>query len=186
LFLAGSSWAAKLALVYAALRPGPLAGLLLLGPGLLPRVNLTVPRRAAVLAGHLAAPRLRVAIPLTPQMYTANRPYLEFIRADPLRLLTATAQFFWETGRLDRRRAQAAADQRLPLLLLQGADDAMVDVPATRAWFAQLPVTDKTYEAYPGAGHTLDFEPEPTRSRYLADMLRWLTAKTAGVASGPP
>ena len=32
LFLAASSWAAKLAVVYAALRPAPLSGLLLLGP----------------------------------------------------------------------------------------------------------------------------------------------------------
>ena len=37
LFLAGSSWAAKLAIVYAALRPARLSGLLLLGPGCFPR-----------------------------------------------------------------------------------------------------------------------------------------------------
>jgi acylglycerol lipase len=40
-FLAASSWAAKLAVVYAARRPALLPGLLLLGPGLLPKVNLT-------------------------------------------------------------------------------------------------------------------------------------------------
>ena len=189
LFLAGSSWAAKLALVSAALHPDPLSGLLLLGPGLLPRVSLTLPRRAAALVGHVMAPRLRIAIPLTPQMYTSNRPYLEFIRADPRRLLTATAQFFWETARLDRRRSRAAARLRLPLLLLQGADDAMVDVAATRRWFTDIPVADKTYEAYGGAGHTLDFEPAGVRGRYVADLLRWLSAhagpRTAASEGGP-
>ena len=54
-FLAGSSWAAKLAVVYAAQRPAPLSGLLLLGPGLLPRVNLSPWRRVRVVAGHLGA-----------------------------------------------------------------------------------------------------------------------------------
>ena len=49
----------------------------------------------------------------------------------------------------------------------------MMDVPATRAWFDGLGTEDKTYRAYPGAGHTLDFEPD--RSRYLADMLAWLS-----------
>src|SRR5215216_4506637 len=39
IFLAASSWAAKLGVVYAARRPTPLSGLLLLGPGLFPRVN---------------------------------------------------------------------------------------------------------------------------------------------------
>src|SRR5215218_10733379 len=50
-FLAASSWAAKLGVVYASQRPAPLAGLLLLGPVLLPRVNLSPWRRVLVVAG---------------------------------------------------------------------------------------------------------------------------------------
>jgi len=184
LFLAGSSWAAKLALVYAALRPAPLSGLLLLGPGLLPRVNLTPPRQVAVLVGHVIAPTARVAIPLTPELYTTTPQYLDFIRADRLRLLTATAQFFWETARLDRRRRDASARLQLPLLVLQGEDDAMMDVPKTREWFRALGVADKTYVAYPGAGHTLDFEPD--RTQYLDDMLAWLSTRAAYEPKGGP
>jgi alpha-beta hydrolase superfamily lysophospholipase len=181
LFLAASSWAAKLAVVYAADRPAPLSGLLLLGPGLLPRVNLSPARWVRVLAGHLVTPTARLPIPLTPQLYTANPPYLDFIRADPLRLLEATTQFFWETARLDRRRRRASARLDLPLLVLQGGDDAMMDVAGTRRWFSGLDGNDKTYRAYPGAGHTLDFEPD--RSSYLADMLTWLSAR---VSPGSP
>jgi alpha-beta hydrolase superfamily lysophospholipase len=176
-FLAASSWAAKLAIVYAALRPAPLCGLVLLGPGLTPGVNLSPARQAKVVVGHLVAPMAHLPIPLTPELYTANPPYLDFIRADPLRLLEATAQFFWETARLDRRRRRASARLSLPLLVLQGQDDAMIDVPKTRRWFERLGIEDKTYRAYPGAGHTLDFEPD--RSRYLADMLAWLSARVA-------
>ena len=44
----------------------------------------------------------------------------------------------------------------------------------------RLGVEDKTYRTDPGAGHTLDFEPD--RSRYLADMLTWLSAR---LPSGP-
>jgi alpha-beta hydrolase superfamily lysophospholipase len=174
-FLAASSWAAKLAVVHAAQRPAQLAGLLLLGPGLLARVNLPPARRAAVVVGQLVRPRARVPIPLTPELYTANPDYVALIRADPLRLLAATARFFWETARLDRLRASASAGLRLPLLVLQGEADAMMDVPRTRAWFEGLQAEDTTYRSYPGAGHTLDFEPD--RSRYLADMLDWLNAR---------
>ena len=35
----------------------------------------------------------------------------------------------------------------------------MMDVAKTRRWFSRLGVEDKTYLAYPGAGHTLDFSP---------------------------
>jgi alpha-beta hydrolase superfamily lysophospholipase len=37
--------------------------------------------------------------------------------------------------------------------------------------------------AYPGAGHTLDFEPD--RSRYLADMLAWLSDRLPSGSPGP-
>ena len=181
IFLAASSWAAKLAVVYAAQRPGSLSGLLLLGPGLLPRVNLSPTRQLFVVVGHLVAPTARLPIPLTPEQYTANRPYVDFIRGDRLRLLEATTRFFWETARLDRQRGRASAHLNLPLLVLQGQDDKMMDVPKTRRWFSRLDVEDKTYVAYPGAGHTLDFEPD--RSRYLTDMLAWLSDR---LPSGSP
>jgi acylglycerol lipase len=177
-FLAASSWAAKLAVVYAARRPAPLSGLLLLGPGLLPTVNLTPVRRVRVVIGHLATPTARLPIPLTPELYTANPPYLDFIRSDPLRLLEATTRFFWETARLDRRRGRDSAKLDLPLLLLQGEDDKMMDVAGTRRWFASLDLEDMTYQAYAGAGHTLDFEPD--RTRYLTDMLEWLSVRATG------
>src|SRR5512132_2960177 len=174
-FLAASSWAAKLGVVYAAQRPGPLAGLLLLGPVLTAEVKLSPARQAQVVVGHLVAQRAYLPIPLTPELYTANPPYLDFIRADPLRRLEATAQFFWETARLDRRRRRDSARLELPLLLLQGEADKMIDMPKTRRWFARLAVEDKTYRAYAGAGHTLDFEPD--RAQYLADLLGWLAVR---------
>src|SRR5215204_2338579 len=180
IFLAASSWAAKLAVVYAAQRPASLSGLLLLGPGLTADVKLSPARQLQVLVGHLVAPMAYLPIPLTPEQYTANPTYPDFIRADPLRRLEATARFFWETARLDRQRRRASARLRLPLLLLQGEADKMIDVPKTRRWFARLGVEDKTYRAYPGAGHTLDFELD--RAQYLADLLGWLSARAG---SGP-
>jgi alpha-beta hydrolase superfamily lysophospholipase len=182
-FLAASSWAAKLAVIYAARRPTPLSGLLLLGPGLIPTVNLAPGRRVRVVIGHLATPMARLPIPLTPELYTANPPYLDFVRSDPLRLLEATAQFFWETARLDRRRRRDSAKLELPLLLLQGQGDRMMDVAGTRRWFASLDVQDKTYQAYAGAGHTLDFEPD--RIRYVSDMLEWLEMRAASASPRP-
>ena len=105
---------------------------MLLGPGLLPTVSLSRTRQLVVVAGQLVAPMFRLGIPLTPELYTTNPRYLDAIRADRLRLLKATTRFFWETGRLDRGRARAAAGLALPLLLLQGEDDAMMDVAGAR------------------------------------------------------
>jgi alpha-beta hydrolase superfamily lysophospholipase len=171
-FLAASSWAAKLALPYVERSGRVLAGLLLLGPGLRPRVGLSGACRIEVAVRHFVTPTAALPIPLTPEMYTANPAYLAFIRDDPLRLQRLTAQFYWETARLDRRRNRASRRLRLPLLVLQGEADAMMDVPATRRWFSRLALVDKTYRSYPGAGHTLDFE--PNRFPYVEEMVGWL------------
>ena len=80
IFLAASSWAAKLAVVYAAQRPASLSGLLLLGPGLTAEVKLSPARQLQVVVVHLVAPTACLPIPLTPELYTANPPYLDFIR----------------------------------------------------------------------------------------------------------
>jgi alpha-beta hydrolase superfamily lysophospholipase len=181
LFVAGSSWGAKLAVTYTALQRPELAGLVLLSPGLMPRVTLSPPQQLAVLVGHALAPRWRLPIPLTPEMYTRNPVYLADVRDDPLRLLTATARFYWETARLDRGLPGLAPRLRLPLLLLQGADDAMMDVVGARRWFAAVGSPDKTLVVYPGAGHTLDFEPDP--AQYRADFARWLLEHAAAVPS---
>jgi alpha-beta hydrolase superfamily lysophospholipase len=181
LFLAASSWAAKLGLVYSARRAARFSGLVLLGPGLFPRINLTFARQLGVVVGHTIAPTARIRIPLTPEMYTTDPRYLDAIRMDPLRLLTATSRFFWETARLDRHRSQASSRLLVPLLLLQGEDDVMMDVPKTRHWFDGLDLDDKTYIGYPGSGHTLDFG--PARVHYVADMVPWMSAR---VPSRPP
>ena len=51
-------------------------------------------------------------------------------------------------------------------------------------WFDGLSGEHTTYRAYPGAGHTLDFEPD--RTRYLRDMLEWLELRAASASPRPP
>ena len=184
LFLAASSWAAKLAVLIAAAAPDHLTGLVLIGPGLIPRIGLRFRHQVEVLLAHRTAPTFKVPIPLLPEHYTHNPGYLNYIREDPLRLRTATARFFWETRRLDRARARATAALPVPLLVQIGEDDVMMDVAATRRWFLEAGSVDKTCHIYPGARHTLDFEPDP--SRYRADLIEWIVARATSPAPVRP
>jgi len=174
IFLAGSSWAAKLAIASAARSQAGLAGLILLGPGLFPRVGLTVRQKLAVLLYHRTRSEIDIRIPLVPDDYTRNPAYLEYVRRDAYRLMTASSRLFWETGRLDRARDRLAAGLNLPILLQIGDADQIMDAPATCTWLQRLPAPDRTSVIYRGAAHTLDFEPEPTVRAYRADLLGWL------------
>lgn len=183
IFLAASSWSAKLALPFVATTPTRLAGLVLLGPGLFPRVGLTVAQRLTLLALHRVRPEWRMPIPLRPESYTFEPAALAFIRSDEHRLLHATARFYWETGRLDRARDRYAREIRIPLLVQLGDADPIMDIEATTRWVNRLPVPDRTLALYRGAAHTLDFEPEPTVRVYRADLLGWLRRQAAREAA---
>jgi len=184
IFLVGSSWAAKLALAYAAGAQHRLAGLLLHGPGLFPRVDLGLGQKLAVLALHRTWPGRQLPIPLKPEDYTRQPAYLDYIRQDDRRLLTASARFFWETRRLDRARDRLGARLRLPILLQIGEADPIMDAQATCRWAHRLPAPDRTIVVYRDASHTLDFEPEPTLSTYRADLLGWLRHQAAQASGG--
>jgi alpha-beta hydrolase superfamily lysophospholipase len=174
IFVAGSSWAAKVAIASAARSQERLAGLLLLGPGLFPKVDLTMQQKLGVLFFHRTRPELNLSIPLVPDDYTRNAAYLEYIRRDGYRLLTASSRFFWETRRLDRARNRLAATLHLPMLLQIGDADPIMNTAETCRWFQRLNAPDRTTIVYRGASHTLDFESYPNVRAYRADLLGWL------------
>ncbi len=186
IFLAGSSWSAKLAIATAARSEARLTGLVLLGPGLFPRVDLTIAQKLAVLVLHRLRPEHPLPIPLAPESYTRNPAYLEYVRRDDRRLLTASARFFWETRRLDRARDALAARLTLPILLQIGAADPIMDPAATCRWLQSVPAPDRTAITYKHASHTLDFESEPTVRAYRVDLLGWLRRQIARNSAARP
>ena len=184
IFLGGSSWAAKLAILSAERAQRRYAGLVLLGPGLFPRVDLNLGGKLQVAAFCALRPEHQIRIPLTPEQYTLSETYREYIRQDSLRLMTASSRFFWETRRLDRARDRSAARLTLPMLLLIGEEDPMMDAPATCRWFHTLKAPDRMMVVYKGGAHTLDFEPEPTIHSYRADLIGWLSRQSTSRAGG--
>ena len=83
LFLIGSSWAAKLAVAIAARQQDRLAGLILHGPVLFPRVDLSLLQKLVVLALHRSDPERQIPIPLSPTSIPATRPGCAYIDATP-------------------------------------------------------------------------------------------------------
>lgn len=76
-------------------------------------------------------------------------------------LLRALQQVNTEAGRI-----------QLPLLIVQGADDHLVDPKGAQALFDVVGSQDKTLKIYPGLYHEVFNEPE--REQVLADVAAWL------------
>jgi alpha-beta hydrolase superfamily lysophospholipase len=171
-FLLAISWGGKLGVGLQYRHPGLVDGLALLCPGLCPRVTPPFGQRMGIFWGWLVARRRMFPIPLTdPELFTAVPRWQQFIRDDPLALRQATARLLFESFRLDIYLRRAAKRVQVPTLLMLAEHDRIINNASTRA-FANRFRGETTIIEYPGAHHTLEFEPNP--DRHIDDLLGWL------------
>jgi alpha-beta hydrolase superfamily lysophospholipase len=172
-FLVAISWGGKLAAALERRHPGLVEGLALLCPGFRSRVSPTWPERLRIVAARLLAPRKLFPVPLNdPDLFTANPEAQRFIRDDPLALRQATARLLVESVRLDGYLRWVPRYVRAPVLLMLAEKDRIIHNGRTRAFVERFASADREVIEYPGAHHTLEFEPEPRR--WLDDLLAWL------------
>ena len=164
LAVVGVSWGGKLAACYAASpqRKVPIASLVLVAPGIVPRVDMPLVTKLAVALAMLVAPQRRFDIPLSDvNLFTNNHAMLGYLQADPHRLLRATALFLYASRRLDGMLASAAGAVKVPTTLLLASDDRIIDNARTRQAVDRL--TDGAARVIVLHGeHTLEFEEDPT------------------------
>ena len=172
--LGGISWGGKLAAAVARRHAALVDALALVCPGLYSPFSPR-PFKRSVLAMR-APQRLRqrlLRVPLRQaRLFTDTPRWQKFIDRDPLALRQVTWQFAKEDQRLTRFARGSAPFLHLPLLLMLAGTDQIVDNNRTRHFFGQSPAKHKTLIEYGGAGHTLEFEHDP--SGYFADLADWI------------
>lgn len=177
--VAGISWGAKLAVLAAARHPDRVAALALICPGLHPRVGVSRGERLRIALAYFTNRRKRFPVPLSdPALFTASPAGQAFIAADPLGLREATAGLLAASTFLDRSVASAPPRIKQPVLLMLASEDRIVDNDRTRRYVERLASRDHLVIEYPGAHHTLEFEPDP--GLYADDLARWLDERRIG------
>jgi alpha-beta hydrolase superfamily lysophospholipase len=172
-FLAAISWGGKLAVALERRHPGLIDGLALLCPGFFPRVSPTLWQRLGIFFCRLFRPSRKFPIPLNdPELFTASGTWQQFLRSDPLRLHHATARLFIESLRLDGYLRFTAKYVHVPVLVMLAQEDRIIRNDKTRAFVAKFATPDKQIIEYPGAHHTLEFEPNP--QVFIKDLHAWL------------
>jgi alpha-beta hydrolase superfamily lysophospholipase len=169
----GVSWGGKPAAALALRRPEWVAALLLVCPGIFPRVDVSVVRKIQIGMALLARPERQFPIPLNdPRLFTENPDGQRFIADDPLKLTTVTARFLIESVRLDRelRRAGAGALAAATTLLL-AERDAIIHNEPTERWLRRVGARPPQVETLRDAAHTLEFERDP--GPFGAALDRW-------------
>lgn len=170
--LLGHSMGGLVALAHALRRPPSLAGLALSAPWL--RLSRRVAPAEAALAPLLSAvwPRLSLPSGIAPESLSRDPEVGRAYLADPLVSKTATVRWFVQCTRAARACLDGRASSlAIPVLLLQGDGDSLVDPGGARELYRQLPPSSAVARFYPGLRHELFNEPE--REQVLEDVAAW-------------
>jgi acylglycerol lipase len=171
----GISWGGKLAAVVAALFPQEFDRLALLYPGLVARIGPTWSQLLRLnLARTFEVVKHHIPIPLDdPALFTQVPEWQQFISHDPLALHAVSSSFLNAGRELDRELTTHCAKILQPTLLLLAENDSIIDNVAVRERVNRFGTHQLTTQVYPGARHTLEFE--PNRDVVLADLIAWLS-----------
>jgi len=175
LVVAAISWGGKLAAGVCYRFPRLIDGLALLAPGFCPKVRPALAERMAIAGAAVLTPTRLFPIPLSdPALFTATPRWQKFIAEDPLSLREATARFLLASRKLDFYLKRVRSRVSVPTLLLLAGEDRIIDNAQTRCFVESFAARDKTVIEYPGAHHTLEFEPDPRP--VFDDLTNWIAA----------
>ena len=156
----GVSWGGKLAVAWALQRPDLVRRLLLIAPGVWPRVDVDRRTRLRVALSLFRGGRGEFEIPLSDAaLFTDNPEGRSFIEKDEEKLTRATARFLYFSTRLDARlRRSRRGRLRAAVTLLLAARDRIIDNERTTHWMRRIAESPPQIRVLDGS-HSLEFEP---------------------------
>ena len=110
---------------------------------------------------NIVNPKLRIESGVTPSLATRNREVIEADAVDTLYVKKVSVRWFRElVSAMNTAFTRNEDFQDLPLLIMQGGDDRIVDKVAVKKWFHYCPANEKHYKEWPGLYHEIFNEPE--------------------------
>lgn len=149
-----------------------LKGVVMTGPFF--DVGAPVPKATAAIARFMSriVPKLSVPTNIPPTAVSHNAEIVRLYGTDPLVFKTATVRWFVETVANQEIALNRASEIRLPLLVLQGMADSIVNPAASRRFFENASSDDKEWVPYEGLFHEILNENE--REEIYRTMLNWI------------
>ena len=175
LFLFGHSMGGNIVLNYALRRPAGIRGVLVSGPWL--RLASQPPKWKRIL-GTLAAklwPQMALPAAVDPAVLSHDQQQVAAYASDPLVHGTMTARLYSEVSAAGAWALAHAASLTLPVLLMHGGGDRLIDPRATEEFNAQVGSRDKSMRIYSDQYHEILNETDPTP--VLRDIVEWIQGR---------
>ena len=171
----GHSMGGLIVLRWATFRAPQVAAVVSSGAALVPGASVSKVKIAAARLLSRLSPRLAMANEVDPADLSHDAAVVKAYEQDPLVIRKITARLAFEIIRSMGETLAAAGRAQIPILLLHGADDALVDSTGTRKFFESTEAPDKRLHLYPGFFHEI-FN-ENGKEKVFQDMDAWLAGK---------
>lgn len=172
IFLLGHSMGGLIATIYAEKHQQDIAGLILSAPLL--KVGESVSQGTITVAKILSAILPKMGVQALDSTYLSHdKTVVEAYDSDPLVYRgKITARLASELFTAVAEAQQKMPSITLPLLIMQGTDDKLVNPDGARILYERAGSADKTLKMYEGFYHEIFNEPE--RNKVFADLNEWL------------
>jgi alpha-beta hydrolase superfamily lysophospholipase len=179
IYLMGNSLGGLVALEFALRRPHDLAGVIADSPALVPSGVGNRFLKFLAIALSRVWPRFAVSVPMAAEP-SVTMPVTPVEERDPLLHSRLSARAATEAMSAIQFTRDNARRLRLPLLVVHGGADRVVDPSGSRAFVRDAASEDKTLIEYPGVFH--DGRDEDVRSRIIRDVAAWIDRRIAPAA----
>ena len=170
--LLGHSFGGLLAVAFSLDRPDRIDRAVFSAPLLVVKVPVPAWKRAAAAVLPRVAPRLSLSNEVDAELLSHDPAIAVAYRTDPLVHDRLSAGMYGDTIARGEEFIARAPELRVPFLLLQGADDRIVDPAGSERFFARATAPGRAFRTYPGMYHEVLNEVD--RARVFADIEAWL------------
>lgn len=168
--LVGLSWGGKLATAYALQHGESIDGMILVTPGLVALADYSALTKLSIATCHFLCKESHYDLPITPEMFSADKTWVNYIHSDELRNKTVTAEFLWQTRELDLFVEKNIHKLRTPTLLFLAGLDEIVDNGAVATLLLEGQQT-MHMKVYPSQIHAIQLEIPEQLSREIKNWL---------------
>lgn len=141
-----------------------------------PFLGLRIPvpawKEAAAIIAAKIMPSLSLPSGIDPVVLTHDAAVVDAYRDDPLVFKTANARWFVEISKAQKEVFAQIDRVKAPMLVMQAADDMLVDPAASRRFYEKLKKPEKELKIYDHCYHEL-FQ-ELNKEKIVKDLVEWI------------
>ncbi len=172
-FLIGHSFGAQIAINFVAKYSKGLRGLVALSPNIEPIVRVPDWKKKFAIWISNWVPIIKIHARVDPKDFSHDESVVDAARADPLMNWHVTARLGAEILKNTAQMPRLAFQVKVPCLFMQGGDDRITSIEATRKFYHAVLVQNKDFKVYNGLYHEL--LNEDCKEKIFNDIESWLS-----------